>query len=75
MKIETKYSLGQQVWMMWQNRAICRKIDNIYISKDANEQYEAYHLECVEEGDDKYMGIDFELDELFPTKEDLLKSL
>lgn len=75
MKIETRYSLGQEVWLMWQNRAICRKIDNIYISKDAKEQYESYELECVEEGDDKYFGVGFELDELFPTKEELLKSL
>lgn len=75
MKIETKYDIGQEVWLMWENKAINRKVTNIYISKDANEQYEAYQLECVEEGDDKYVGIDFELDELFPTKEELLKSL
>lgn len=75
MKIETKYSLGQEVWMMWQNRAICRKIDNIYISKSVDEQYEAYQLECIKEDDEKYLGVDFELDELFPTKEELLKSL
>ena len=75
MKIETKYSLGQEVWMMWKNKAICRKITNIYISKDADEQYEAYQLECIEEDDEKYLGVDFELDELFRTKKELLDSL
>lgn len=75
MKIETKYSLGQEVWMMWKNKAICRKITNIYISKDADEQYEAYRLECIEEDDENILEWILSLMNFFEPKKELLDSL
>ena len=62
MKIETKYDIGQEVWVMSMNKPHCTTIISIRIGKDEL----LYSL--------KYFLIKKE-EEIFPTKEELLKSL
>lgn len=74
MTIETKYDVRDIVWFMYNNKiesSPVRKIDitrKIYLWSTVT--YVKYKLAL------SYVAnIDFEEDELFPTKEELLKSL
>ena len=76
MKIETKYSIGQEVWFMENNKPRTMKVWDIVIEIktkfDGQYEYGSYvriyyhdfgnHVKIVES-------------ELFPTKEELLKNL
>lgn len=62
MKIETKFDIGQEVWVMTMNRPYCTKIIAIHIDENGLSYNLKYLLAKKEE-------------ELFPTKEELLKSL
>lgn len=62
MKIETKYDIGQEVWVMTMGKPYCAKITAIHIDKNGLLYNIKYLLAKKEE-------------ELFPTKEELLKSL
>lgn len=75
MKIETKFNIGDKVWLMWGNKAIQREIRSLYIQIDSEEQYEAYNLSVQEEDDNVLNDCLFELDEIFRTKQELLDSL
>ena len=69
MIIETKYNIGDKVWMHLGNECICVKIIElrIYVSKRGTKEiYEVF-------ADDESVSMLGEL--LFPTKEELLKSL
>ena len=69
MTIETKYNLGDEVWMHLGNECICGKIIElrIYVRKRGiREIYDVF-------ADDESVSMLGE--ELFSTKEDLLKSL
>lgn len=75
MKIETKYDIGQEVWFMWGNKAIQREIASVDVRVDSEEQYETYEIVGLEDDDDALYDWTFEIDDIFPTKEELLKSL
>ena len=62
MTIETKYDIGQEVWVMSMNRPHCAKITGIRIEKHGLFYNIEYLLSKREE-------------QIFPTKEELLKSL
>lgn len=70
MKIETKYDIGQEVWFMENNEYICAKIKQIIMSVfDDGVTLIQY---CLEKGKELFFELE---DNLFPTKEELLKSL
>lgn len=62
MKIETKYDIGQEVWVMTMNRPYCTTITAVHIDKNGL----SYNL--------KYLHAKAE-ENIYPTKEELLKSL
>lgn len=66
MTIETKYNIGQEVWSMYCNFPFKCEIDKVIIIQDYREISIQYRVVGH-----KYF---FESD-LFPTKEELLKSL
>lgn len=74
MKIETKYDIGQEVWLMWDNLAIHRKVKRVHVSVDEAGQYETYDLEQVDDCESCF-DYSWEISRIFPTKEELLESL
>lgn len=75
MKIETKYDIGQEAWFMWDNKATQRKVESIYVYINEGEQHEKYDIVGLKGDDNVLYDCEFELEDLFPTKEELLKSL
>lgn len=75
MKIETKYDIGQEVWFMWDNKATQREIIGVAVHKEYDLQAEEYDIEHLEGEDGVLYGLTLKLEDLFPTKEELLKSL
>ena len=71
MKIETKYNIGDKVWLMWNNKAVQSTVKEIFIEVKQKRISEEYALE------DRISEYHRALTsgELFPTKEELLKSL
>ena len=73
MKIETKYDIGQEVWFMNRNKCESSTVKGMKIAS-VNGNYLGYV---------NHVSIDYSLEEvgiypecaLFPTKEELLKSL
>lgn len=63
MTIETKYNIGDEVWAMYNNSPFKYKIDKVIIVQNKLLQYRVVGHEYFFES------------ELFPTKEELLKSL
>lgn len=74
MKIETKYDIGQKVWYISGYKAVCRNICGVSVSTLSNEyNYDVvihYRLKCDWSKDEQV-----EEKFIFPTKEELLKSL
>lgn len=75
MKIETKYDIGQEMWFMWNNKATHRKIVGVFVNKDNEQQSEEYDIAGLEDDDMTLCDVTFKLEDIFPTKEELLKSL
>ena len=69
MNIETKYNLGQEVWMHLSNRCICGKIIDVRAYTSNKRKMIVYELFAEDE------CISMLEEHLFPTKEELLKSL
>ena len=71
MTIETKYNIGDEVWTKFADVPILCKIEDI--TKMEYKQYEliAYSVSSI---DERIFATRF-TNELFPTKEELLKSL
>ena len=69
MTIETKYNLGQEVWMHLSNRCICGKIIDVRAYTSNKRKMIVYELFVEDE------CISMLEKHLFPTKEELLKSL
>ena len=67
MTIETKYNIGDEVWFLHQNKAVLGKIEQIstLYREEYAKPYEEYYLF------NDWYGIEL----LYPTKEELLKSL
>ena len=72
MQIETKYNIGDEVWVEWFTRPTKMVVDSIEFKKDE-------YTECiwyfVVNPNDRQECYDANECELFPTKEELLKSL
>lgn len=75
MKIETKYNIGQKVWFMWDNKATQREIIGVAVHIEGDLQAEEYEVEHLEGEDGVLYGLTLKLEDLFPTKEELIKSL
>ena len=69
MKIETKYNIGQEVWMCLNNRCICGKIIEVRTYTTNRQNRIAYELFAEDE------CISMLEQQLFPTKDELLKNL
>ena len=71
MKIETKYNIGQEVWFTIGSCHVNGTINEIYIYIFRNSRKIIYGIEYK-----NYIGYSQkEESELFPTKEELIKSL
>ena len=69
MEIKTKFNINDEVWFIYDNKVIKRKIVRINIEIES-EQRTIYRLNpCINN------VLQFEEKNLFPTKEELLKSL
>ena len=76
MKIETKYNIGDNIWFMNANKAVCYKINSFKISiyrkgTNANNVNQEYTIEYSPEG----LVLFLNEDNCFATKEELLNSL
>lgn len=78
MKMTITYAVGDNVWLMHENLAVCATITKVsykkFISSDNYEsviEHESYTLSV---GDKPLLSLHGK-DELFPTKSDLLNSL
>lgn len=69
MKIETKYSIGDEVWFMWGNKPTKRKVSLLHVSADGDGIEVTYYV------DDREIEIYFEEVELFETKKGVIESL
>lgn len=72
MKIETKYNIGDEVWVEWLTIPIKMVVESLLFVKDAEFEKIMY---CVVNPDDRREFFDAAESDLFPTKEELLKSL
>lgn len=71
MTIETKYNTGDEVWFIWENSVQSAKIEGIWNITVNPEKSVVYQLNMIWRG----APLLFREQELFPTKEELLKSL
>ena len=71
MTIETKYNIGDEVWFIWENKVQSAKIDSLWGITGNPEKSVIYQLNM------KWNEAPLLFKEygLFPTKEELLKSL
>ena len=72
MKIVTKYDIGDKVWVEWLTRPTKRVVESIEFKKD---EYTEGIWYFVVNPNDRQECYDANECELFPTKEELLKSL
>ena len=71
MTIETKYNIGNEVWFIWENIVQSAKIEGIWNITVNPEQLVTYQLDMMW----RNAPLLFKENALFPTKEELLKSL
>ncbi len=71
MTIETKYEIGQEVWILYDNKAIRQVINCLYITVEMN----GGRIRQVVNYDIMFCAGGYKEDVIFETKEDLLKSL
>lgn len=71
MTIETKYNIGDEVWFIWENIVQSAKIEGIWNITVNPEQLVTYQLDMMW----RNAPLLFKENALFPTKEELLKSL
>ena len=72
MKIETKYSMGDAAFVMYNNRAVPIKIMGVHYSIDVCQGEHIYYSSDISSIDGM---VRFEEKYVFKTKEDLLKTL
>lgn len=72
MKIETKYNIGDEVWVEWFTRPTKMVVESIEFKKD---EYTECIFYLVANPNDRQEFYDAKECELFHTKEELLKSL
>lgn len=67
MEIKTKYNIGSRVYLINDNRIDCTFVDSIMIEINGNKVYEKYSLNSRRDW--------YDVSRLFPSKEELIKSL
>jgi hypothetical protein len=72
MTIETKYNIGDEVWVEWITIPTKMVVESIEFRKDENTESIWYFVVNIYDRRECY---DANESELFPTKEELLKSL
>lgn len=76
MKIETKYDIGQEVWYMENNKDCSRIVTAIQVTSYGKISIVKYGYQNRPEcGDERTHYIEYNERNLYPTKEELLKSL
>lgn len=81
MRIETKYNIGDEVWFMYDNKALRGRILGIGTNYSCSHFDEANTPQCVDYSEDYTVNICLGHSirmlgrELYPSKEELLKSL
>lgn len=81
MTIEPKYNIGDEVWVMYDNKAISGRILGIEANYSCSHFDNANTPQCVDYSEDYTVkiclghSIRMSGGKLFPTKEELLKSL
>lgn len=77
MEKEFTFSVGDQVWLMHMNAAVCGRVEKLFYYKGIS----CVDFETITEKESCYVSFNgksigsFELKDLFKTKEELLKSL
>jgi hypothetical protein len=71
MAIETRYNIGDEVWFMNENKVYVSFIEDVRVKRNSKNTKIEYMVESMQKKD---FGLKKEQD-LFPTKEELLKSL
>jgi hypothetical protein len=71
MTIETKYNIGDEVWFMNENKVYVSFIEDVRVKRNSKNTKIEYMVESMQKKD---FGLKKEQD-LFPAKEELLKSL
>jgi hypothetical protein len=71
MTIETKYNIGDEVWFMNENKVYVSFVEDVRVKRNSKNTKIEYMVESMQKKD---FGLKKEQD-LFPTKEELLKSL
>ena len=71
MTIETKYNIGDEVWAKFADKPMLCKVADITMVEDVQYIVVAYTVSSI---DERVFGTRF-ASELFPAKEELLKSL
>lgn len=71
MTIETKYNIGDEVWFMNENKVYVSFVEDVRVKRNNKNTKIEYMVESMQKKD---FGLKKEQD-LFPTKEELLKSL
>lgn len=82
MAIETKYNIGDEVWVMYNNKPTCLTIAAMDIRLHQKQLWVIYYVEPYEIDPLKMSNVEyipynraFYEKDVFPTKEELLKSL
>lgn len=83
MKIETKYDIGQEVWLIEQNKCVSGKVLGFQYSYGKGYRYgelltnndSVRIIYAIESLKIPFKIVDVKEERLFPTKEELLKSL
>lgn len=74
MEIKTKFGVGDKIWLMKDNKCACREVSAIDIQVTQKTTTVWYSwIELDEDGDDRFESLSE--DEVFESKEELIKSL
>lgn len=77
MTIETKYNIGDEVWVIVENRAQCLRIEGVAVSTLSETFDESGKLISYRIRINYYLGDGYWVNDsdCFPTKEELIRSL
>lgn len=74
MIIETKYNIGDEVWLMYENMAVSASVTDIHIEVSET-TWCGLRAECYYKIKSPHFTKESHESRIFPTKEELLKSL
>lgn len=82
MTIETRYNIGDEVWVMYNNKPTCLTIAAMYIALHQKQLWVKYYMQPYEIDPIKMSNVEyipynraFNEKDVFPTKDELIKSL